>query len=189
MRQARRDALQKVHGASTGASARSASGIASGRRFPERALAGAWASGPEPPVARALCVAVAEEASDATQPWPAASSNCVAGLGAAPGSPRATVGALALRRRRRRPFFFDRRAAWRRNGAVAAMAPTHHDAWRCRETSHERSAPSQNTRRRRPAAKVGLAGDASISEVIAPLQQHLASDAETGVLAVKAACT
>ena len=38
-------------------------------------------------------------------------------------------------------------------------------------------------------AKVGLAGDASISEVITPLQQHLSSDAETGVLAVKAACT
>ena len=59
------------------------------------ALWQALASGPEPPVARALCVAVAEEASDATQPWPAASSNCVAGLGAAPGSPQATV-ALTL---------------------------------------------------------------------------------------------
>ena len=40
-------------------------------------------------------VAVAEEASDANQPWPAASSNCVAGLGAAPGTPQATV-ALTL---------------------------------------------------------------------------------------------
>ena len=59
------------------------------------ALWQALASGPEPPVARALCVAVAEEASDANQPWPAASSNCVAGLGAAPGSPQATV-ALTL---------------------------------------------------------------------------------------------
>jgi hypothetical protein len=106
------------------------------------ALWQALASGPEPPVARALCVAVAEEASDATQPWPAASSNCVAGLNAAPGSPQATV-ALTL---------------------CAALADG-------------------------DDAKVGLAGDASISEVMTPLQQHLSSDAETGVLAVKAACT
>ena len=61
------------------------------------------------------------------------------------------------------------------------------------EDRAQRRRETSRAHQRRPLAggdaKVGLAGDASISEVIAPLQQHLASDAETGVLAVKAACT
>ena len=81
------------------------------------ALWQALASGPEPPVARALCVAVAEEASDANQPWPAASSNCVAGLGAAPGTPQATVALTLCAVGDRRPLYSRR---WR------GGSPTHH---------------------------------------------------------------
>ena len=101
----------------------------------------ALASGPEPLVARALCVTVSEEASDGNQPWAEANRDCVAGLGAAPGTPQATI-ALTL---------------------CAALADGDDD-------------------------KVGLAGDAAVAEVAPRLQQHLASDAATGVLAVKAAC-
>ena len=100
------------------------------------ALWQALASGPEPPVARALCVAVAEEASDANQPWPAASSNCVAGLGAAPGSPQATVALTLCAVGDRRPSLFDRRD-------VASMA------WRIAHTPHERENTNAGPRRRR----------------------------------------
>ena len=158
------------------------------------ALWQALASGPEPPVARALCVAVAEEASDATQPWPAASSNCVAGLGAAPGSPQATVALTLCAVGDRRPSPFDRRAAdgvevmarWR--AMACAIAGRDHTTQRAMALRRHHARATQALADG-DDAKVGLAGDASISEVIAPLQQHLSSDAETGVLAVKAACT
>ena len=89
------------------------------------ALWQALASGPEPPVARALCVAVAEEASDATQPWPAASSNCVAGLGAAPGSPQATVALTLCAVGDRRPLYI--RPARRRVDGVEDRPHTPHE--------------------------------------------------------------
>ena len=114
------------------------------------ALWQALASGPEPPVARALCVAVAEEASDATQPWPAASSNCVAGLGAAPGSPQATV-ALTLCAVRGSVLTSRR---WR------GRSPTHH-------TERENTNAGPRRRRRRQGRPRGrrqhLRGDYTIT--------------------------
>ena len=79
----------------------------------------------------------------------------------------------------------------RRAVATQENTPAHNGHGRERSARREKTHPKTRTQALADGddAKVGLAGDASISEVITPLQQHLSSDAETGVLAVKAACT